>query len=182
MRGPDPRDAHSFAPERLPVLRQAVADLSWLLGRGYSAKASTKLVGDRFQLDGRQRHAMSRAAVADDLCASRQRTRVTGPLPDSIWVDGFNVLITVERLLGGATVMQCRDGVLRDIGGVHGTFRPTEATERALAAIAAVTEGVHLRWLFDAPVSNSGRLRELLLQKVFLKDIEISVNGRQNFN
>ena len=162
MRGPDPRDAHSFAAERLGTLQEAVTDLSWLLGRGYSAKASAKLVGDRLQLDGRQRHAVGRASVPEALCVSRSQTRVVGPLPPEVWVDGFNVLITVERLLGGAIVMRCRDGVLRDIVGVHGTFRPTDATRSAIAHIQQATPGVRLRWLFDAPISNSGRVAELI--------------------
>jgi hypothetical protein len=165
MRGPSPRDAASFADKSLASIQTAVVDLSWLLGRGYSAKASAKLVGDRFQLDGRQRHAMSRASVPEALCVSRAKSRIVGPLPEQIWVDGFNVLITVERLLGGAVVMRCRDGVLRDIGGVHGTYRPSEATHAALTCIAEATPGVHLRWLFDAPISNSGRVAALVRAK-----------------
>ena len=40
-RGPHPRDAELFAPAQLETLRTACAELSWLLTRGYSAKAST---------------------------------------------------------------------------------------------------------------------------------------------
>jgi Protein of unknown function (DUF434) len=56
-RGPHPVDAQLFAPENWPQLQAAVADLSWLLGRGYASVASLKLVGDRYRLDQRQRAA-----------------------------------------------------------------------------------------------------------------------------
>jgi uncharacterized protein YyaL (SSP411 family) len=48
-RGPHPKDPELFAPRHWPTLRRAVADLSWLLGRGYSEKAALKLVGDRYR-------------------------------------------------------------------------------------------------------------------------------------
>jgi hypothetical protein len=158
VRGPDPRDGAAFASKALPRLREAVADLSWLLGRGYSTKAAAKLVGDRLQLSHRQRHAMVRAAVSASSCDVRAAARVPRDVrPRVLWVDGFNVLVTTERLLGGAVVMRCRDDVLRDIGGVHGTYRTSDLTRQALARIAAAMPGVQMRWLFDAPVSNSGR-------------------------
>ncbi len=35
-RGPHPDDAELFRADAIPRLRAAVADLSWLLGRGYA--------------------------------------------------------------------------------------------------------------------------------------------------
>src|SRR5688500_10446127 len=46
-RGPHPEDAGLFAPAVHPTLRSAVADLSWLLTRGYADPSALKLVGDR---------------------------------------------------------------------------------------------------------------------------------------
>ena len=54
-RGPDPRDAQAFGPSALSALRAAVADLSWLLERGYAIVSAVKLVGDRWSLTERQR-------------------------------------------------------------------------------------------------------------------------------
>ena len=44
-RGPNPRDAEAFAPEMLPRLRDACADLCWLLSRGYDRPAWRALKG-----------------------------------------------------------------------------------------------------------------------------------------
>ena len=49
-RGPHPKDVACFCEEQVPALQRAVADLSWLQSRGYSPKASLKLVGDRYRL------------------------------------------------------------------------------------------------------------------------------------
>ena len=57
-RGPHPADQNLFGNEQLPRLRNAVADLSWLLTRGYAAKAAVKLVGDKNSLTERQRLAL----------------------------------------------------------------------------------------------------------------------------
>ena len=62
-RGPHPQDAKLFSPAQLPVLQQATRDLSWLFSHGYSIDASLKLVGDRYQLNARQRLAVARCAA-----------------------------------------------------------------------------------------------------------------------
>src|SRR5439155_3863328 len=64
-RGPHPEDARLFADAMLPRLRAAVADLSWLLTRGYAQPSAVKIVGDRHALDARQRMAVTRAACTD---------------------------------------------------------------------------------------------------------------------
>ena len=74
-RGPHPKDAECFAPSALPALRQAVAELSWLLERGYPKKAALKLVGDRHALRDRQRMAVQRCAASDQ---DRARRRARG--------------------------------------------------------------------------------------------------------
>ena len=83
-RGPDPRDGDLFGPSYWPALREAVADLSWLLGRGYAPVSALKLVGDRWSLTERQRQAVRRAAFSDD--ARQRRTErfavSVGPISD----------------------------------------------------------------------------------------------------
>ena len=54
-RGAHPEDARLFDESKWPVLRSAVADLSWLLTRGYAERSGLKVVGDHFQLESRQR-------------------------------------------------------------------------------------------------------------------------------
>jgi hypothetical protein len=166
-RGADPRDAESFGAACLPALRSAVWDLSWLLGHGYAPVAALKLVGDRWRLTERQRMAVRRSSCSDEGRERRQLTRV--PLAEltgrDLWIDGFNVLTTIESHLGGGVVIHCRDGTFRDMAGVHGTYRRVAETAPALEILASRLEGLGIartHWLFDRPVSNSGRITSLV--------------------
>jgi hypothetical protein len=167
-RGPDPRDAQAFDPSAWPALRSAVADLSWLLSRGYAPTSALKLVGDRWSLIERQRAGVLRCSCPDAARARRARHQVPpAELRDRpLSIDGFNVLTTIEAALGGAVVLRGRDGAYRDLAGVHGTYRKVEETRPALALLgeflAALGTGP-VRWYLDRPVSNSGRLRALIL-------------------
>jgi hypothetical protein len=168
-RGPNPRDAVAFGPPCRPALRAAVADLSWLLERGYAPVSSLKLVGDRWSLTERQRQAVKRAACSDQARHRRQAHLVSAAelAGGNLLIDGFNVLTTIEAALGGAVVLACRDGAWRDIAGVHGSYRKVAETEPALDKLAGVLAELGVRrtgWLFDRPVSNSGRIRSLVLK------------------
>jgi hypothetical protein len=164
-RGAHPEDRKLFADERLPVLRSAVSELSWLLTRGYAMKGALKLVGDRFTLTERQRLAVSRAACSDQNKAQRAGTciPIQSAKNQQIVVDGFNLIITVEAALSGGLLMLCRDGCIRDLSGVHGSYRSVNETETAIAligeALAAVRSGP-VAWILDKPISNSGRLAQ----------------------
>jgi hypothetical protein len=62
-------------------------------------------------------------------------------------------------------VIHCRDGTFRDLAGVHGTYRRVVETVPALELLASYLEGLGIkkgRWLFDRPVSNSGRIGSLV--------------------
>ncbi len=168
-RGPDPRDAAAFEPASWPALREAVADLAWLLGRGYAPISALKLVGDRWRLIERQRQAVRRATCTDLARERRLAHRVseTELAGRSLLIDGFNVLTTIEAALGGAVVLLCRDQTCRDIAGVHGSYRKVAETLPALRMLAdgLASLGVgHCLWLFDRPVSNSGRIRGVVLE------------------
>ena len=168
-RGPDPRDAEAFGHPSWPALRAAVSDLSWLLGHGYAPVSALKLVGDRHNLTERQRQAVRRAACSDERRALRAANRASAEelAGGFLMIDGFNVLTTVEAALGGAVVLRCRDATYRDIAGVHGTYRKVAETLPALEIVASVLGSLkvpRVGWLFDRPVSNSGRIRSLVLQ------------------
>lgn len=179
-RGADPRDGEAFGVSSRPGLRAAVRDLSWLLTRGYAPASSLKLVGDRWNLTERQRMAVRRSACADENRARRvaarvERVNLAGGI---LWVDGFNVLTTVESHLGGGVVLGCRDGTFRDLAGVHGTYRRVVETSPALRAIGEWLGELGVaavRWLFDRPVSNSGRIAGLVREQAEERGLAWSV-------
>lgn len=166
-RGPAPRDRVLFGPDRVEPLRLAVEELSWLLGRGYTVDASLKLVGDRHALTARQRRAVDRCACSDDARDARRarRMRIEQLAGQVVHVDGFNCVILCESVLSGAPVFAGRDGALRDLASVHGTWRRVTETPRAISALAGVLTAAaaeHVVWWLDRPVSNSGRLAAML--------------------
>lgn len=110
-RGPHPEDAVLFAHEKWPALQGASADLCWLLDRGYAMRSALTLVGDRYALAQRQR-----LAVARSTCAASDRDRrlahqapVAALRDAELWIDGYNLLITVEAALaGGGPIVRTR--------------------------------------------------------------------------
>lgn len=168
-RGPHPDDVRLFAPEYTPVLLAAVRDLSWLLTRSYAVPSSLKLVGDRYRLDARQRTAVSRCACSDQQRIRRaahqlQPSALTGK---EIWIDGYNVLTTLEAALAGSVVIRGRDGCLRDMSSMHGSYHRVTETLPAIELLGNLLVKWQVdgcRWLFDQSVSNSGRLRRAFLE------------------
>jgi hypothetical protein len=168
-RGPHPEDARLFAPALWPVLREATGDLCWLLSRGYAEKSALKLVGDHYDLVARQRTAVARCSCSDSQAARRQGHCVAPEqlAGQSLWLDGYNVLTTIESALGGGVVLAARDGTYRDMASMHGSYRKVSETLPALTLLGRVTAALEVRqclWYLDRPVSNSGRLKQLIEQ------------------
>jgi len=169
-RGLAPRDERLFAARQLPALRAAAADLCWLLDRGYAPRSAIELVGNRHNLTSRQRMAVSRHACAHEDVQRRQKLRVEpGQLHgNELWLDGYNVLTVLESALAGGMVLLCRDGCCRDIAGIHRRYRKVNETLPVLRLVgetAAALGASRCRWWLDQPVSNSGRLKTLILEE-----------------
>ncbi|MCG8425059.1 MAG: DUF434 domain-containing protein [Proteobacteria bacterium] len=168
-RGRHPADETLFAPARLPALRTAVNELSWLLERGYSESSSLALVGDRHELRKRQRKAVLHCACSDRARIGRTARKLSWSelAGRHLAIDGFNCIITLETAMSGGVVLVGRDGAYRDLSSVHGNYRRVEETHSAVTAVANLLAGcgvASVHWLLDRPVSNSGRLKALIEQ------------------
>ena len=166
-RGPHPEDSKLFNTQTLPTLQKAVLDMNWLLDRGYADKSSLKLVGDRYKLNQRQRLAVMRASCADNRLENRTQKQVSPNQISSqlLIIDGYNLLITIEAALAHAPLFVCRDGCIRDLASIHGTYRKVEETLPAIQTITFVLNKLNIAeviWLLDQPVSNSGRLKKMI--------------------
>jgi hypothetical protein len=142
-RGPGPQDAIWFGADARAGLRAAVADLSWLLSRGYAEPSALSLVGNRCQLVERQRVAVLRSACSDASLAGRRSRELDlqSIRGRPLRIDGFNLVVTLESALGGGVVIVGRDGCYRDMASVHGTYRRVQETRPALELAA--------RWLAE---------------------------------
>ena len=166
-RGAHPQDSYLFCLENIPSIRQAVADYSLLLTKGYPQNAALKLVGDRFELTERQRLAVMRNSCSDMQLAERivhqvQPGEIAGK---DLLIDGYNVLITIEAAMSGGYIFIGRDGCMRDLAGMHGTYRKVNETIPAIELIDKALAELNVKnacWLLDKPVSNSGRLKGII--------------------
>jgi hypothetical protein len=184
-RGPHPEDAQLFTARTLPTLQKAVADMGWLLSRGYADKSTLKLVGDRYALTKRQRMAIMRASCSDSQLDNRTRKQISPDRMESqpLMIDGYNLLITIEAALAGALLFVGRDGCIRDLASIHGTYRKVEETLPAIEKIAHTLNNLSISeviWLLDQPVSNSGRLKQVILSFAENRSLNWDVQLVQN--
>ena len=150
--------------EEQEKLLQALEDMHYLLSREYPSKAALALVGNRYQLVKRQQQALLGMACSEEERNKRIEKELSPEAlkGQTILLDGFNVLIILETALSGGFVFKGLDGCYRDISSVHGSYRTVQKTEEALIMIGNTLQQLQLQqvtWVFDAPVSNSGKLK-----------------------
>ena len=180
-RGAHPEDAALFAPDQEPALQQAAAELCWLLDRGYALRSCVALTGNRHGLTQRQRLAITRSVCSHEQHSRRaaHRLELADLAGQELWIDGFNLLILIESALAGGIILIGRDGCCRDLAGLHGTYRDVAETRTAAELIGAAAEERRVRrcrWLLDRPVSNSGRLRDILLSVAENSDLSWQID------
>ncbi|MGK6343605.1 DUF434 domain-containing protein [Chryseobacterium sp. DT-3] len=168
-RGKNTADDLLFGSEKqVDKLKMAVQDMLYLLSRDYPERASSELVGNRYKLKTRQIQALRGASASQEQITNRKiRQLEISALKDKVvYLDGFNILILLESLLSGAYVFEGLDGCVRDLSGVYGTYKRVNQTQRAVELVAEFFHKAGLEklvWIFDQPVSNSGRIKQVIL-------------------
>jgi hypothetical protein len=84
-----------------------------------------------------------------------------------LWLDGYNVLTTVEAALAGGVVLIGRDTTCRDLASMHGSYRKVAETRPALELVGRTCVDLNIAecfWFLDRPVSNSGRLKKMMAE------------------
>lgn len=161
-RGFAPTDERDFHVQ-IEKLRAAGEDLFFLMNRGYPVKPASLFVGNHYLLSERQRLALVRSVATDESIRNRKAKEKTHLEPGSVvWIDCFNTIISLEIAFSGSTLLLCMDGAIRDLAGLRGTYRLIDKTDSAILTVRKVLEQERVgeaRFLMDAPVSNSGRLR-----------------------
>lgn len=127
--------------------------------------------------------AIARVACADEQIVKRQAKRlsVTALKDQTVIVDGFNLLITIETALGGGVIFNCSDGCNRDLSAVYGSYKIVAETRSAIECIGRTLEQASPKkvvWLFDRPVSNSARVaavvREVAREQNWPFEVELT--------
>lgn len=175
-------DIKWFSDEAVLKLQTAQEELEWLLNRGYKTESVINLIGGRYQFSARQRNALQRSTASAALRDQRKIKML--PYEDAkdgeIYIDGFNLIITLEVAFSGGVLVIANDGTIRDIAGLRGTYSLIDKTEKALNCIGKVLEELRVprvKFLLDAPVSNSGRLKCRILEHAsqWRTDVEVEL-------
>ncbi len=177
-RGYEPKDAVEFGPKALQKLNAAAQELVFLMNRGYDTKTASTFIGNHHLLSERQRLALARIVSAREALKTREEKRLASP-PESLVLDGFNTIITLEVALSGSLLLEGMDGTIRDLAGLRGSYRIVDKTVRAVELLLnrLDTLGVQEALFFlDRQVSNSGRLRALLLESEHAVRVQVELH------
>lgn len=162
-------DKKWFSDDAILKLKKAQEEVEWLLDRGYNTNAIMQFVGGNYQFSIRQRDALRRSTSSKAKCQKRKSALlpISAVKDGCIYIDGFNLIITIETALSGGTLVLGNDGTIRDVGGLRGTYHIIDKTDKALILIGKILQELKVpgvKFFLDAPVSNSGRLKTRILQ------------------
>ena len=166
-RGYVPEDERNFSPEAVEKMKIASRHILYLINEGYDLKQATVFVGNHFQLSERQRLAIMRSVASDQDRIKRKSKQLSlSELNGTeVWIDGFNMVITLEVLLSDSILFKCMDGAIRDLAALRGTYRIIPETADAVRMLFDVLKEMKIHSatiLLDEPISNSGRLKALI--------------------
>lgn len=169
-----------FNEKSILKLQVAQEEIEWLLNRGYNINAIMELVGGNYQFSARQRDALKRSTSSKDKCEKRKLTMLSYEEAQGkeIYIDGFNLVITLEVALSESTLILCNDSTIRDIAGLRGSYRIIDKTDMAINLIGETFNELkvsHAKFFLDAPVSNSGRLKTKILEHSSNWNLDASV-------
>ncbi|HZJ99805.1 MAG TPA: DUF434 domain-containing protein [Tissierellaceae bacterium] len=176
-RGFDPMDYKWFGESELKKLNRAADEIQFLLDRDYKMTSASEFVANHYLLSLRQRNALKRSLSTEEQYEERMNKSLPNHFlkDDIIFIDGFNIIINLEVALSQSVLVLGRDGVIRDLAGLRGTYRIIDKTYNALEILGDFFEKKEVpgvAFYLDTPVSNSGNLKILIHQ----------ILGKYNFN
>lgn len=173
-------DERDFNQKSLPKLYQSAYDYHFLLNREYPVKGALTFVGNHYLLSERQRLSLMRAISSKKDIENRKNKQITNHIENrTVFIDGFNTIITLEVALSQSLLLKCMDGTIRDLASLRGNYRVIDKTEHTIMCIGEILQQYHIDkavFYLDAPVSNSGRLKMQILELLSVFDYDVEVN------
>ena len=166
-RGYLPTDEESFSPEAVEKMRTASRHVCYLINEGYDLQMASTFVGNHFALSERQRLAVVRSIATNEQLQLRKAKEISNIDGGEVWIDGFNVIITLEVMLSKSILFEGMDGTIRDLASLRGTYRIIDETSAAIKLLFDTLSAMNVarvNILLDEPVSNSGRLKVLIAE------------------
>jgi len=160
--------------EILRRLEAPLLDIRYLLDRKYPKKSAITYVSNRYGLTKDERNILTRIACEKDISNNRKRKIVSIEFirDKNLFIDGYNVLITVESLILGYPVFLCDDGILKDVRSLFRRYKIGFMTKEALSMIEMITSKYtpkEIVIIFDSQISRSGDLSKMA-RDIFDKD------------
>lgn len=161
-------DEKEFNNKNLELIKRAQEDIFMMIERGYPIKSISTFVGNHYLLSERQRLAIVRATSLSKDIEKRKNKLIEGNFRGkTVYIDGLNLIITLEVALSESTVIKCMDGTIRDLAGLRGTYKLIDKTDIAIGLIGEKLEEMKVSeaiFYLDSPVSNTGRLKMRMLE------------------
>ena len=137
--------------------------------KGYAINALLNLVGNHHRLNKRQQDALRRASASSQQISNIKANHIAKFIIQgkTVLIDGFNLIILLESALSEAYIFKCADESYRDLSAAHGTYKRVQQTNGVLKLIGETLFDLQpemVVWILDKPVSNSGRLKGLILE------------------
>ena len=139
-RGYDTKDAKLFSSSEIEKLKMCMKDAVYLLNRGYSLQSSLQFTANHYRCPSRQILMLSRAICSDHSVRIKKEKEISCSdlVGEVLYVDGFNIIITLEILFSGGTLFIGRDGCVRDIAGMRGSYHLIDETDKSIFLLAEV--------------------------------------------
>lgn len=160
------------------VLQEAKIDFQYLLDRGFPRTGALNFVANHYVLDEVQRNYLNRSVFSKKKIKTRKKKLIllSDVKEKNVIIDGYNVLITVESICnsGEEFLVNCDDGVTRDVKAVFGKYKKDETTLKALNSIISllkIFKPKRVLFFYDSPVSMSGELAKTTLE--LLKSLKV---------
>lgn len=160
------------------VLQEAKIDFQYLLDRGFPRTGALNFVANHYVLDEVQRNYLNRSVFSKKKIKARKKKLIllSDVKEKNVIIDGYNVLITVESICnsGEEFLVNCDDGVTRDVKAVFGKYKKDKTTLEALNSIISllkIFKPKRVLFFYDSPVSMSGELAKTTLE--LLKSLKV---------
>jgi hypothetical protein len=148
-------------------LKNAAQDARYLVNRGYPRESAVRFVSDHYRLAEEQRFVLIRVVISSKTAAKRKEKMI--PLEmlrgSVLFIDGYNVFISVESILAAKPIYLCDDGFIRDTQGIFRSYKTSVLTNVALDAILNLLDEAcpdRVEVLLDQQISMSGELAAMI--------------------
>lgn len=172
-------DAKEFNYKNLEIIKKAQSDIFMLLERGYPIKSTSTFVGNHYLLSERQRLAIVRSTSTSKDIEMRKNKLIKSDFHGRrVYIDGLNLIITLEVALSDSTLLKCMDGTIRDLAGLRGTYKLIDKTDIAIQLIGEKLSQMKISevtFYLDSPVSNTGRLKQRIIEILSEHSYDINV-------